>query len=66
MRQLEPMRPMVSNSRPEVMGLPSSSVYTCEQLMMQPAHAAVLEVGHGTARFMSSTMCSPVMVSAFS
>ena len=36
MWQLEPMSPMVSNSTPEVITSPASSVYTCEQLTMQP------------------------------
>ena len=36
MPQFEPRRPRVSNSKPEVIISPASSVYTCEQLTMQP------------------------------
>ncbi len=38
---------MVSNSRPEVITSPSSSVYTCEQLMMQP----LMQLCFGIARW---------------
>ena len=47
------------------MSSPSSSVYTCEQLMMQPRMQLCLAALLGRT-LMSSTMCSPVMLSAFS